>query len=122
MNAGNRKLSDHEHRLLRWMLEHGGPESAAYLWQLSRLEVTPWKCPCGCASLNFQVLDCPEPQCGVRTFADFVFGDIATLSGIFLCEKDGVLSGLEVYGLAGDAPKIFPEPEVLRPFGPEITR
>jgi len=37
------------------------------------------------------------------------------VSGIFLYESKGILSGLEVYGLAGEAPKSLPEPEVLRP-------
>jgi hypothetical protein len=39
--------------------------------------------------------------------ADFVFGHDADLSGI--------LAGLEVYGLASEAPKILPLLEALRP-------
>jgi len=31
-------------------------------------------------------------------------------------EKSGVLAGLEVYGLAGEAPKTLPLPESLKPF------
>ena len=49
--------------------------------------------------------------------ADFVFGEDDTFSGIFVYEMDGILSGLDVYGLAGDAPTSLPEPEALRPFG-----
>jgi hypothetical protein len=52
----------------------------------------------------------------MHPIADFLFGDEETLSGIFVYEKDGILSGLEVYGLAGEAPKFLPEPEALRPF------
>jgi hypothetical protein len=37
-------------------------------------------------------------------------------SGIFVFEKDGMLAGLEVYGLAGDAPKSLPVSESLRRF------
>ena len=37
------------------------------------------------------------------------------LSGIFVYEKQGFLAGLEVYGLAGDAPKVLPSPDALRP-------
>lgn len=63
----------------------------------------------------------PNPRKGRspvrRPIADFVFGDADTLSGIFVHEKDGTLSGLEVYGLAGDAPKSLPQPQELRPFG-----
>ena len=57
----------------------------------------------------------PAAPPGVHPIADFVFGDENTLSGIFVYKKDGILSGLEVYGLAGDAPKSLPEPEALRP-------
>ncbi len=116
MNEGNRQLTDHERRLVRWMLEHGSPEAAAFLPQLDQAEVTPWKCDCGCASINFQIRGHPEAPPGVHAIADFVFGEGDTLSGIFVYEKDGILSGLEVYGLAGDAPKSLPHPEELRPF------
>jgi hypothetical protein len=56
----------------------------------------------------------PTPPPGVHPIADFVFGEQDSLSGIFVFEKDGILSGLEVYGLAGDAPKMLPDPESLR--------
>jgi hypothetical protein len=116
MSEGNRQFTDHERRLLRWMLEHGGPESAAFVSQLDEAEVTPWKCACGCASINFRIRGRPEAPPGVHPIADFVFGQDESLSGIFVYEKDGILSGLEVYGLAGDAPKSLPRPEELRPF------
>jgi hypothetical protein len=112
----DRELTDHERRLVRWMLEHGTPEAAAFLPQLEHAEVTPWRCPCGCASINFRIRGMPTPPPGVHPIADFVFGEQDSLSGIFVFEKDGVLSGLEVYGLAGDAPKLLPEPESLRSF------
>ncbi len=116
MSEGNRQLTDHERRLVRWMLEHGGPEAVAFLPQLDEAEVTPWKCECGCASIHFQLRGRPEAPPGVHPVADFVFGEGVTLSGIFVYEKDGILSGLEVYGLAGDAPRSLPRPEELRPF------
>ena len=116
MSEGNRQLTDHERRLVRWMLEHGSPDAAAFLPQLDEAEVTPWKCDCGCASINFQIRGRPEAPAGVHPLADFVFGEDESLSGIFVYEKDGILSGLEVYGLAGDAPKSLPQPEELRPF------
>jgi hypothetical protein len=99
---------------VRWMLEHGGPEAAAFLSQLDEAEVTPWKCKCGCASINFQIRGRPEAPAGVHPIAEFVFGTDATLSGIFVFVSDGVLGGLEVYGLAGDAPTMLPQPEELR--------
>ena len=116
MSEGNRELTDHERRLARWMLEHGSREALAFLPQLELAEVTAWRCPCGCASINFQIRGQPIAPPGVHPIADFIFGEEDTLSGIFVYEKDGILSGLEVYGLAGDAPKSLPEPEALRPF------
>jgi hypothetical protein len=117
MSDDNRELTDHERRLVRWMLEHGSREAADFLPQLELAEVTPWRCPCGCASINFRIRGKPVPPPGVHPIADFVFGEADTLSGIFVFENDGIMSGLEVYGLPGEAPKSLPEPEALRPFG-----
>ena len=116
MSEVNRQLTDHERLLVRWMLEHGSSEAATFLPQLDLAEVTPWKCECGCASVNFQIRGHPEAPPGVHPIADFVFGEGDTLSGIFVYTNDGLLSGVEVYGLAGDAPKSLPRPEELRPF------
>jgi hypothetical protein len=49
--------------------------------------------------------------------ADFVFGPDDQPNGIVIFEKGGLLAGLEVYGLAGDAPKSLPHFKALRPFG-----
>ena len=113
MTEGNRSLTDAERHLVRWMLEHGAPEAAAFLPQLELAEVTPWRCPCGCASINFRIRGMPEAPPGVHPIADFYFGSGESLSGIFVYETDGILSGLEVYGLGGDAPKALPEPDAL---------
>jgi hypothetical protein len=48
--------------------------------------------------------------------ADFVFGAGDDLSGIFVFETSGVLAGLEVYGLAGEAPKALLLPGSLKRF------
>jgi len=112
----NRKLTDFEYRLSRWMLEHSGPEALTFLTQLELTEVTSWRCPCGCASLNFQIQGRPEAPPGVHPIAEFLFGEGEDLSGIFIYESAGILSGLEVYGLGGPAPKSLPAPGLLRPF------
>jgi len=112
----NRQLSKEEHNLVRWMLEHGKPGATSFLSQLEQAVVSPWQCPCGCASLNFTVPGLPEPLGGLNVLGDFLFGSQSELSGAFVYEQAGVLSGLEVYGLAGDAPKALPSIASLRQF------
>ena len=112
-----RPLSEHERRLARWMLENGGPEAITFLEQLESADATTWRCSCGCASFNLRVRGMPEAPPGVHVLGDYVFGTDKDLSGAFVFSCSGVLSGVEVYGLAGDAPRLLPEPEALRPWG-----
>ena len=112
----NRPLTDAERELAHYMLTQGGQEAEAFLAQLEQAEVTPWRCPCGCASINFQIKGQPEADPGVHVLADFVCGPEDFPSGAFIFESGGLLSGIEVYGLAGDAPKSLPSPNELRPF------
>jgi hypothetical protein len=111
----NRQLTVTEKHLIRWMLEHGKPEARAFLPQLEKAQVTPWRCSCGCASFNLSIEGFPEPSGGIHPIADFRFGADED-SGIFVFERGGVLAGVEVFGFAGDAPKLLPSPESLRPF------
>jgi len=114
-DQSNRELTASERHLAQWMLEHGSPEARQFLEQLEIAKVTPWRCPCGCASINFSIGGKPD-QKGCDPIADFIFGADDDLSGIFIFKSNGVLGGLEVYGLAGDAPKTLPSQEALRPF------
>jgi hypothetical protein len=41
---------------------------------------------------------------------------------VFVFEKRGFLAGLEVYGLSGDAPKMLPPHDILRPFEANILK
>ena len=117
----NRPLSPAELSLARWMLENGTPEALDFLPQLEGLEVTRWRCPCGCASINFQVKDRPKAAPGVHVLGDFVFGEADALSGAFIFESGGLLSGIDVSGLAGDAPRLLPSIQELRPFDTEAS-
>lgn len=114
--SGNRPLSLHEMHLARWMLEHGTAEALAFLPQLDAAEVTPWKCGCGCASINFQIRGSLEAPPGVHILGDYVVGAGDSMSGAFIFESGGILSGIEVYGLAGEAPHVLPSIEELQPF------
>jgi hypothetical protein len=57
----------------------------------------------------------------MNILSEYLFGDEADPKGIFVWECNGILAGLEVYGLAADAPKILPRVESLRPYGPELS-
>lgn len=113
MSDGNRKPTSEELHLMRWMIEHSGNEALTFLPQLGQIEITSWKCSCGCASLEFEMAGATRFP-SVHPIANFVFGEEATLSGIFIYESGGFLQGLEVYGLAGDAPRTLPTPDQLR--------
>jgi hypothetical protein len=99
------------------MLEHGNDEASLLLPQLELARATSWRCPCGCASFNLVLAGRkPSAENQMSIVADFVFGPDDQPNGIFIFEKGGLLAGLEVWGLAGDAPKFLPRSEVLRPF------
>jgi len=103
------------------MLDHGKPEARAFLPQLEKAQVTPRWCPCGCATIHLLIDGLPEPCGGMNILADFIYGSNEQVAGIFVFEQGGVLSGLEVYGLAGDAHKTLPSTHSLRPFGNETA-
>lgn len=114
--TGNRAFEPEELRLARWMLEHGATDASAFLPQLDLAEVTSWKCPCGCASINFQIQGEPSPPPGVHILGDYVVGEGDEVSGVFIFESGGLLSGIEFYSLGGEALQVLPGIEELRPF------
>ena len=97
------------------MLDHGTTDAAAFLPQLELAKVTAWKCPCGCASINFQIQGYAEAPPGVHILGDFVFGDGNSTGGAFIFASGGTLSGLEVYSF-GDPVTILPSSSDLREF------
>jgi hypothetical protein len=111
----DRPLTSEEYKLTRWMLEHGTPEAAAFLEQLERVHVVG-KCPCGCASIDFEIEGLGKAPPGVHVLGDFIYGDESNLCGVFVFESGGILSGIEVTGYAVDAPKTIPNPSQLRSF------
>lgn len=96
------------------MLEHGTAEASEFLPQLELAVVTSWKCPCGCASINFRIQGQPETLPGVHILGEYLVGEGEFTSGVFIFESAGVLSGLEVYGLVAEAPQQLPNIEELR--------
>ena len=116
MNApvATRPLTEQERSLAQWMLAHGSAEAVAFQAQLAHAEATTWRCPCGCASLNFKIDGKSEAPPGVHVLGDFIVGEGDEMFGIFIFESGGTLSGLEVYSLAADAPQVLPKPDQLR--------
>lgn len=108
-----RALTDEERALIEWMLSDSGREE--FIEHLASATVVSG-CDCGCASINLEVDGYPAPTAGLRIVADYLFGDGDTLQGAFVFERDGVLRGLEVYGLASEAPRRLPPPAALRPW------
>lgn len=111
----NRPLTPHERRLATWLLEHGNSSAAGFLDQLALAEVTPYRCACGCASIDFKIRDRAEAPPGVHILATFQFMQDGLHCGIFIYSSNGILSGMEVTGYDGDAPRTLPEPEDLIP-------
>jgi hypothetical protein len=116
----NRPLSSAEKQLVRWMLANGPASAVGFLPQVDLLEVTSWKCQCGCASLQFEMEGCPASTGGMRPLAEYVFGLDPERSGIFVYEQAGRLAGIEVYGLTGEAAKTLPTISDLEPFGDRV--
>ena len=114
--SARRPLTQRERELARWMREHGNAGAATFLPQLDNAEVLDQRCPCGCASFDLEISGLPSPTGGLHTLGDYVFGDETDLAGAFIFERGGVLAGVEIYGLVGDAPKGLPRPDALRPF------
>ena len=104
----HRPLTADEYALIKFMLEHADEPAASFVTQLDRARVTPWRCPCGCASFNIEVEGMPEPTGGMTPLADFTFGSNANPCGIFPYARNGVLAGVEVVGYGIDAPKMLP--------------
>jgi hypothetical protein len=112
----NRDLIPAQMRLIRSMLGHGNSEARDFLSQLEKAEVTPYQCPCGCASINLSTDGLTYPSGRLHVLADFIFGTDNDVNGVFVFEKQGLLAGLGVYGLSGDAPKTLPSSDALRLF------
>ena len=117
MEAGEyRPLSDKEHELLVWLLEHGPTNATNFLPQLGIIEARS-SCSCGCPSIEFSVpVDSPfidSPQ-GMR--ACFLGRSGEDEVGLMLTAGSGVLSGLEVYTFGEvDHPFDLPATNTLRP-------
>jgi hypothetical protein len=115
----DRELTAEEYQITRWLLEHGKEEARQFIEQLEHARIVS-RCPCGCASVDFSIDGKPHAAGGMNILSDYLFGDESDPKGIFVWECNGILSGIEVWGCATDAPTSLPSVESLRPYGPEL--
>lgn len=59
--------------------------------------------------MNFQVKGHPPAPPGVHILAEFLCGPVDAPAGAFIYESGGLLSGLELYSLASEAPSVLPD-------------
>jgi hypothetical protein len=113
----NRPLTTDEAALVRWLLEHGNPDAAAFLPQLAGARVVS-RCPCGCASINFAIGGTAAPVgTGTHVLSDYVWqAPDGSHCGVFAFACGGQLAGLEVWTADGVGPvSSLPSVEHLRP-------
>ena len=112
-----RPLTPLEHRLVKWLLEHGTAEARPFLAQLGSLQVVSM-CSCGCASIDF-IASSPYGMC---ILSDYAFRDTdGSRFGIFLFACGDALAGLEVWSIDGESnATVLPEPhELFSPWNDE---
>ena len=112
-----RSLTIDEVTLVRWLLEHGKSDASGFLSQLTDARVISG-CPCGCASVDFAIAGMVSPDgCGMHILADYQWQGIdGSPFGVFVFSSGGLLAGLEVYSIDGQATATsLPTIEQLRP-------
>lgn len=96
----NRPATAQERSLIEWLLRHGKPGSEQFLKQVGSLVVVS-KCTCGCPTVHFAQEGEAVVQDTDRILADYLARVNKEDVGIILFQKEGRLSLLEVYSLAG---------------------
>src|SRR5664280_2474136 len=98
-----RPLTTGERQLLEWLLRHGTSEAAAYLEQLPQVSVIA-RCGCGCPTIDLAVGERAAQLFSPST----ILADAAGKSpegigvGIIVHGREGLISELEIYSLAGE--------------------
>jgi hypothetical protein len=112
----DRLLTEQEHGLIRWLLEHGGQEASTFLPQLESARVVS-RCSCGCASIDFSVAGrTGSPQAGLHVLSDYQWNNAeGHLLGVFVFAREELLAGLECWSIDGQSTaSALPLPEQLR--------
>ena len=105
----DRPLNSEERTLIEWLLANGSPVSAAYLQQLEGLHVVA-RCGCGCPTVDLAVADTQASTTGAsQILADFLGMTPGRIKvGVILHVRQGKISELEVYSLAGQPSRSLP--------------
>ena len=112
-----RPLTDHEEKLIRWLLEHGRSEAGQFLPQVADARVVGC-CPCGCASVDFAIKgQVPPLGAGMNDLAHYSWQSAdASTCGVFVYACGDLLGGLEVWSADGETnPTTLPEIDKLKP-------
>jgi hypothetical protein len=118
----DRPLSDQERSTVRWLLEHGDSDNSEFLRQLDNARVV-CLCTCGCASIDFSISGRRPTQFAMHVLSDYQWRtEDGHLCGAFVFEQDGLLAGLDLYSIDGQAtPDAIPPIRNLFPYGPART-
>jgi hypothetical protein len=113
----NRPLSREEQELVLWLIEHGSSDDKPQLRaQVSALTVH-WECRCGCPSVNFALNGAPVEGKGRHIIAHYLAEVDGMEVGVILCDRNGVLTSLEVYSFVGsDKPFGLPKIATFQSF------
>jgi hypothetical protein len=111
----DRSLTIEEESLVRWLLAHSNKDGCSYLPQVDHVWVVS-RCPCGCATISFSVNGERRPDQAMKVIADFTWSCNGHRFGVFVFERGGLLAGLEVWSIDGEAaPSNLPRPDELQP-------
>jgi hypothetical protein len=103
--------------LVQWLLQHGGRDNSIFLLQLDKAHVVR-QCGCGCASIDFSISGKHPQQHEMTILADYQWqNDAGQLFGAFVFAQDGLLAGLDLWSIDGQAiPTGLPQIERLVPY------
>jgi hypothetical protein len=111
-------LTEDEHTLLRWLIEHGSSEAQEYFPQIERASVVS-HCRCGCPTIDLGIGGALTSTAGPsHILADYI-GETPEgwLVGVLLHAREGKLSELEIYNLSEhEGPYSLPLISSLKPF------
>lgn len=104
--AINRELSLEEQTLLKWLIENGMPEAAAYVAHIPSLRVVGG-CECGCPTVDLALDGRRASLTGPHhILADFLGTTPEGVSvGVILHARGDQISELEIYSLTGTEAK-----------------